>query len=293
MNILFYGSCNVTRLIEEDSFKTSILGKALEGHNVNFILCHETDLSEEQFLEIIKGQDLIITVPINKEYRNKIYLSTEYILQNKRKDAKVIIFISLHSNYYYFDYGHVADGGVHIKEPHYLHFKTLFDFYKQNKTEKQFIEECVFNKDFKSYQQLEELASKDIVELFRRQDLLIELQARRENIIIIDAAKFIKNNYKKHQMFYSLNHPSNYLLYFIAEEILKELNLPIGLANRTAIAFDDKFLLYECQQKYFDFNIYEKPVNYAVLCNDNEVTTLEEAVSHFYSSYKEQGIKRY
>ena len=103
MNILFYGSCNVTRLIEEDSFKTSILGKALEGHNVNFIPCHETDLSEEQFSEIIKGQDIIITVPINKEYRNKIYLSTEYILQNKRKDAKVIIFISLHSNCYYFD----------------------------------------------------------------------------------------------------------------------------------------------------------------------------------------------
>jgi hypothetical protein len=293
MNILFYGSCNVTSLIKTPNLKQSILGRAFEDHNVSCVVCHETELLEEQFLQLIENQDVIVTVPINKEYRNKTYLSTEYILRNKKKDAKVMIFVSLHSHYYYFDYGHIFDEGIHIKQPHHLHFRSLFNFYKQGKTEKQFIEECVLNKDFKSYQQLEDLANKDTAELFGRQNSLIELQARHENIIIIDAAKFIKDNYKKYQMFYSLNHPSNYLLYFIAEEILKELNLPIDLVNRAAKAFDDKFLLYECQQKYFDFNIHERAVDYTALCNNYNITTLEQATCYFYNSYKGQGIKKY
>jgi len=293
MNILFYGSCNVTKLVEEINSKRSILGEALKGHNVSCVICHETEFSEDQFLELIKRQDVIVTVPINKEYRNKDYLSTEYILKNKKTETKVLIFVSLHSHYYYFDYGHIADDGIYIGKPHYLHFKTLFDFYKQGKTEKQFIDECVFNENLKSYQELEVFANNDIEELSKRQLLLIDMQRQHNNIIVIDAVKFIKDNYRDHQMFFSLNHPSNCLLYFIAEQILDIIEIPIYLVDKTIKAFDDKFLLYTCQQKYFKFNIYERSVDYRAICNNNSIDSLEKAVSYFYNSYKEQEIKRY
>lgn len=293
MNILFYGSCNVTRLVEEVNSKGSILGQALKEHDVSCVACQETDLSENEFLQLIKQQDFIITVPINKEYRNKGYLSTEYILQNKKTETKVLIFVSLHSHYYYFDYGHIIDDGVFIKEPHYLHFKSLFNFYKQGKTEKQFIDECAFNENFKSYQELEAFANNDVEELSRRQLLLIDLQKQYNNIIVIDAVKFIKDNYRDHQMFFSLNHPSNYLLYFIAEQVLEHIELPIHLVDKTIKAFDDKFFLYACQQKYFKFDIYERPVDYRMICNNNNIDSLEKAVSYFYNSYKQQNIKRY
>lgn len=293
MNILFYGSCNVTRLVEQINSKGSILGQAFKNHNISCAACHETDLTEEEFLQLIKQQDFIITVPINKEYRNKTYLSTEYILQNKKTETKVLIFVSLHSHYYYFDYGHVVDNGTYIKEPHYLHFKTLFNFYKQGKTQKQFIDECVLNENFKSYQELELFANNDIEELSRRQSLLTDLKRQYSNITVIDAVKFIKDNYRDRQMFFSLNHPSNCLLYFIAEQILDIIEIPIHLIDKTIKAFDDKFLLYACQQKYFKFDIYERPVDYRVICNNNTIDSLEKAVSYFYDSYKQQNIKKY
>jgi hypothetical protein len=94
-------------------------------------------------------------------------------------------------------------------------------------------------------------------------------------------------------MFYSLNHPSNYLLYFIAEEILKLLKISEKLINRNAIAFDDKFLLYNCQQKYFDFDINARTPDFKLISNNNNINSLEEAVSYYYDSYKEQKIKKY
>jgi hypothetical protein len=293
MNVLFYGSCNVSRLIEEVNSQASILVKAFENYKVTSVLCQETELSQENFLNLIHQQDIIITVPISKEYRNKYYLSTDFILKNKKLKTKVIIFISLHSHFYYFDYGHIYEDNVYIKDPHFLHFKTLFEFYKQDKTEKQFIEECVYNTDFKSYEELDFFANKDIEELSRRQDLLIELKASNENVHVIDVVTFIKNNYKNHQMFYSLNHPSNYLMYFVADEIVKEIGLQRNLINKTVKVFDDKFLLYACQQKYFNFDIYERPADFRTLSNNNNITTLEEMISHFYNSYKQQKIKKY
>jgi hypothetical protein len=94
-------------------------------------------------------------------------------------------------------------------------------------------------------------------------------------------------------MFYSLNHPSNYLMYFVADEIVKEIGLQRNLINKTVKVFDDKFLLYACQQKYFNFDIYERPADFRTLSNNNNITTLEEMISHFYNSYKQQKIKKY
>jgi len=293
VNILFYGSCNVCALVESMNSRDSILGKSLESHNITSILCQDTKLTQTEFLKVIQEQDIIITVPISNNYRNSYFLSTEFILKNKNEKTKLIIFVSLHSHYYYFDYGHVFEKEIAINKPHHLHFKTLFEFYKKGKTGKQFIDECVYNPEFKSYEELHSFATQDIEELSRRQDLLVNFKKEYQNVEVIDAVTFIKNNHKKHLMFYSLNHPSNYLLYFIAEEILKLLKISEKLINRNAIAFDDKFLLYSCQQKYFDFDINARTPDFKLISNNNNINSLQEAVSYYYDSYKEQNIEKY
>ena len=63
--------------------------------------------------------------------------------------------------------------------------------------------------------------------------------------------------------------------------------------KKTFYMFDDKFLLYACQQKYFNFDIYERPADFRTLSNNNNITTLEEMISHFYNSYKQQKIRKY
>ena len=80
VRILLYGNCQVQALIGILSFKQK---KRLEGKQNFYYLyipCFNTNLNKEEFKNIIKDYDIIITQPIKDDYRNKDYLGTNFVL---------------------------------------------------------------------------------------------------------------------------------------------------------------------------------------------------------------------
>jgi hypothetical protein len=96
LNILFYGNCQLTAVCEtlhldKDFFQTFS------------IPCWSTDCGKTEFTDIIEKCDVIITQSINDCYRNVDYLSTSYIINNSKKDCKIIIVDNCYFDFYYFD----------------------------------------------------------------------------------------------------------------------------------------------------------------------------------------------
>jgi hypothetical protein len=97
INVLLYGNCQI-----------GSLSKTLNIKNFKFnnILCWFTNISEEDLLKEIKLANIIITQPINDNYREKTYLSTKFIIDNCNENSIVIIFPSIQLDFYYFDKKH-------------------------------------------------------------------------------------------------------------------------------------------------------------------------------------------
>ena len=95
MNILFYGNCQTYSVL-----KTLNLDKT---YSIFHIECWKEIIDQTYFTDIIKKCDIIITQPINDNYRDVDYLSTSYIIKIKNTKCKLIIFDSCHFNFYYFD----------------------------------------------------------------------------------------------------------------------------------------------------------------------------------------------
>ena len=75
----------------------------LNNYIETFIECYSTTLNEGEFENIISQQDIIISQPISDNYRDKPYLSTNFIINHCKETCKLIIFDSCYFNFYYFD----------------------------------------------------------------------------------------------------------------------------------------------------------------------------------------------
>ena len=86
MNILFYGNCQLYGVL-----KTLNLDNT---YNIFDIPCWRENIDNKYFTDIINKCDIIITQPINDNYRDVDYLSTSYIIKHKKSNCKLIIFDS-------------------------------------------------------------------------------------------------------------------------------------------------------------------------------------------------------
>ena len=78
MNILLYGNCQLWG-IKEYLF-------SLNDYNATYLDCYTQENDEEYMLNKYKNADIIITQPIEDNYRDKTYLSTSYIIKNCKKN---------------------------------------------------------------------------------------------------------------------------------------------------------------------------------------------------------------
>ena len=242
MNILFYGNC-----------QTDVISKTLNlpNDNVFSIYCFSTDISKENFTSIIEKCDIIITQSIQDNYRDVSYLSTSYIIQNSKKNCKIIIFDSCYFNFYYFDCFHK------IQYNYAYHYKKMFEYYENGYSEENYVDNCVNNLELKTSDELEIIVEKSINELKLRSEYYKNTY-KGDNIYYITTNEFIKNNYKDKLLFYTPNHPSKYLIQFICEEILKLLEIQdLNVINYNIDLLENSYrcILYKCIQKNVNFDI--------------------------------------
>ena len=241
-NILLYGNCQ----LEE-------LGNIIEpnkNYKIYNLKCWETNISKIEMVNLIKNMDLIIMHCVEDNYRNINHLSTTFIINNSNATTKFFIITNFYFPYYYFDSYYDPDSVF------YYEYKELKN-YKSNKTKIKFINEVLYNEDFKSIEDLKKIEDYSFDQLEKRLKI-IELYKKtytNKNIEIINLIPFIKDNFKKELLFYSLNHPTEVLFHKLCEMInIKIENILVFNYEKQIFNFS-KCLLYSCLQKDLEFDI--------------------------------------
>jgi hypothetical protein len=256
MFILFYGNCQVWAVKQTLNLP----------YETQTIECFNTDITKEDFINILQKSDIIITQPIQDHYREKDYLSTSFVLKHTK--GKVILFDSCYFDFYYFDLTYHYCNNSWLNEPSSYHYKTMLE-------QKLSVEEyCRHIQTLKTKEELEQIAETSLQEMKKRQ-----LENTKYNVHVISIYDFVKENYKEKLLFYSMNHPTKYVIQYICEEIVKYLewkntiNYEIEEMNQT------KCILYPCIQSavHFDISIH-KPLL-------SGKTDLHEIISLYYEVY--------
>jgi hypothetical protein len=236
-------------------------------------------MQKDEFTNIVKNSEIIVTQPIHDNYKNVDYLSTNYIINNANKNAKIIIFDNCYFNFYYFDLTYSYFNNKLLQTPIDYHYNKMMECYKENYSENYYIENYVNNENLKNSDELEIIAENGLIELKNRYDYS-KTQYNFENVHIISVYEFIKNNYKDKLLFYSMNHPTKYVLEYVCEEIIKELNFPNTIDYSIDTFNGIKCILYKCIQKAVNFNINDySPLTQNATCSE-EITKL------YYNNYK-------
>jgi len=249
MNILFYGNCQLEQIMKVLQLNNN--------YNTIFIECFTTCLTDLEFDKILKKSDIIITQPIHNNYRNMYYLSSNYIVNKCKKDSTIIFVNNCYFNFYHFDLKYNKSSNI-IN----YHHTNIIDCINNNKDSDYYENVYVKNENLKTFDELNTIFNNNIIELKNR--YMEMLQYSKHNTNFIPIVDFIKNNYKENLLFYTFNHPSKYLLQYIAREIIKILNIEDTINYDLDPFNKDRYILYKCIQKMVNFNIK----NYTPLVNN-------------------------
>lgn len=281
-NILLYGNCQTGSLIP-------FMEHYLKEYTVTKILCWGDLIKKNYFLSKILKADIIITQPISPNYRNVDYLNTEFILNNCKKTTKVIIFPSLHFDFYYIDLIYKFYNNDVLHEPSDYHYGKLVECYKNKLDQQYFIDNYVNNPDYKTKEELNNIAISSLNELSRRETLMEEYN-NIYPVTIIKASDFIRKNYKKQLLFYSMNHPTKYLMQYICKKILQELGKDTNFIdlNVDPLFSNERGILYKCLQKVVDFNIND----YTPQLSKFNANNINHIVKVYYETYNKLDITK-
>jgi hypothetical protein len=275
MNILYYGNCQLYGVKQ-------ILN--LNNYIETSIECYSTTLNEGEFENIISQQDIIISQPISDNYRDKPYLSTNFIINHCKETCKLIIFDSCYFNFYYFDLTYKEFNNDILHQPIDYHYHTMIECYKNNLSVDYYIENYVNNVNLKSKEELEYYANQSLDELNSRHYRYVEKYKVNNNIYFISTYDYIKNNYKDKLLFYSMNHPTKFVLQYICEEIVKILIINNTILYNINVLDNPKSIIYKCIQKVVNFDINE--------CNPltSGITDVNQITQLYYDTYRNIGF---
>jgi hypothetical protein len=280
INILFYGNCQLIAVTQTLKLSSKF--------NVHKYECFSTEVSKEEFTNIIKTSDFIVTQHIHDNYMDKDYLSTNYIINNKNNNTKIIIMDSLHFDFYYFDTIYHNDNNKRLSEPCDYHYSKMMECYKNRKNIEYYIDNFANNANLKSSEELEEIANNSLSELYKR--YLINknsFENHDNNIYVITTHDFIKENYKNKLLFYSMNHPTKYTIQYVCSHIMDvfgfENNIDYMIDYEADILNNPKCILYSCIQKKVNFDIDK--YNQSINIWNNKNMNLKTATELYYIVY--------
>lgn len=207
---VLYGNCQLSFVYE---YLKANFPHKYEYHLITNYLVIEGKMSFP--VEIAKQADLFIYQPLNGhgEY------DTDYIKSNYLKNSCQLI----SSPYLYF-LGYFPD---YIQDPRNKDTITpqipygifpygsqrLIDLITEGKSVPQIIEQS-YGDDF---------IPKNLI--FEKLHQSLSILRNKETMTDIKLADFIEHNYQKHHLFYSVNHPTNFLLKAYIKQILRKMNL--------------------------------------------------------------------
>jgi len=276
INVLFYGNCQLNAV-----FQTLNLPKT--QFNTFLIECFSTNINKEEFTNTIKNCDIIIVQPIDDNYRNKCYLSTSYVVNNSKNNCKIFFFNNCHFDFYYFDLTYKKMNNTFFDKPNIYHYNKMIECYNNNLSANYYVNKHVNNLGLKTSTELEMIAENSLHELQKRYINMLNTYNNNKNTYFIAIHDFIKNNYKTTLLFYSMNHPSKYVIQFVCKKIIDNLQTPITIDYNIDFFSNIKCILYKCIQNYVHFNVNE----YSPLLLNN--SNVHDITKMYYNEYKKIG----
>uniref|UniRef100_A0A6C0LHK6 Polysaccharide biosynthesis enzyme WcbI domain-containing protein n=1 Tax=viral metagenome TaxID=1070528 RepID=A0A6C0LHK6_9ZZZZ len=279
MNVLFYGNCQCLAMSIISKHKDIIF---------NGIECFvKSSLNKEKMTHAFSEADIIITQPIQDNYRDVEYLSTNYILQVKKPTCKVILFNSLWLNAYFPDVCYKSDYPNSLP----YHHQKIIDCINNNCE----IDECIkiINAD-DVYNEtiISELAIKSCTTLENKMN-----DARKKYgdkiFYYLDVSKYILENYKKKQLFYTMNHPTPVLLSYI----ISQLSVIIG--EDMIVSSDDRdnflgrmhsALIYKSVLNCVDFKEFD--AGFIRLAGCGKIHSTKEYIAGYIAHYKKNWVPK-
>ena len=168
INVLFHGNCQVGAV-------KCTLNLPSNLYNCFTVLVYITTLTKNDFLTILETCDIIITQPIKDNYKDVDYLSTSYLINNCKKNAKIIIFDTCHFDFYYFDLIYKKlNHPIHNNLLPY-HYSNMIECYNKNYPIEYYINNFVNNENLKTQEELEIIAENSLNILKDRNNHTINL----------------------------------------------------------------------------------------------------------------------
>ena len=194
---------------------------------------------------------------------------------------------SYYFNFYYPDLKYLSKNGVIFREPIDYHYQTIIDAYNNNISIDEYIINKYMDPNLYSSDYLNNNSDISIKELKKRYDEMIN-KYNNKNIFFINILDYIENNYKEILLFYSMNHPSKYLMIEVMKHIFEILDIDENYIDTEgdyiAIA---KCILHKCIQNVVNFDIN----NHKLLTSKKE--TIYEIVKLYYDEYSKDENKIY
>ena len=260
MEILFYGNCQMNALM------------TVTGLKGQYISCYKTQITNYDFNSLIKQCDIIFTQMIKDDYHNKFYLSTSNVIKQTKK-CKIFICTNNYMKFYYFD----SFTSKTMLKPNPYHYFSIIKY----RTDIQYIKNNIINNiDFKKIEYLNEIVNNDIQQMISRENI-IKKKYTNYNIYYIFTSEFIKNNYKKELLFYTINHPTKYILQHMAKQISNTIKIKINY-DIDPLKNNVQQILYKSVQKLVDFNIDKYNSNY----------DLNKYILSYVEKYNEEKIQK-
>ncbi len=260
-------------------------------HNLKALRIY--DASPEELLAATKTADVIIASPTPADWRNDKRLSIEYILQQKRQEAKAIILPRMDCAFYYFDYGHLYLDDRLILEPAPMHFRGLVDCYMRGEGVDCFLAECVNNVDYCT--DYTEECARQIAALSSHEESLKKLQGVNGNTTIIEFSKAIQEHRNNNLLSHTHNHPTSFFLSWLAYYLCDEIGLDRNKVNPHVSPFmqpkggTGQLPLYASVQKHVSFDCAKYPPDFREL-NLGHVG-IKEVADWYLQSYEQQNLR--
>ena len=272
--ILFFGNCQPAAIM-----RCLNLNKSYITH---YEACHLSTLNKKEFTTLIKEQDIIITQPIAQNYRNSEYFNTKYVINNT--NGIVIIFNSCYFDFYYPDLKYIKHNDKTLSAPIDYHYQYMIDYYKRGNTIQSYLDNCVNNPDLISQKSLLERATKSINELRNRDTDIRKELCTRGNVYFISICDYIEKNYREKLLFYSMNHPSKYLLQYICDHIITILNINNSIDYSIDPLNNPRCILYKCVERAVRF----KFDNDSLTCNLTDTSSITKL---YFDTYDKINLK--
>jgi len=278
------GNCQAEAL-SNFLFSNNIFNKIYEYIQVKPIyLMNENELNYFYTYTLLE-LDLIIIQPINDDFNGNIKYSTKSILNNIKQDCISILFPSLYFDFYHPYLCYLNGVRCKIHEPIDYHDKILIKLYLAYKesSNEEIIEKymSIFNNEiFINNSMIYDNLTLSLLNIDERENNFKDYIVN--NTKCIYCYDFIKNNYQENLLFYSVNHPSKYLLSYLSDEILKYLNIPSEEYPNNLDPFNNliipiynylkyvlKFDITQYNKMIYDKELYNKYLNVYRTISDN------------------------